>query len=67
MTRDRDSQGVFQLGYSTGYERACADWEEKIDEIKETIERKISDYDDRDASEYEDCLAIIDAVLGKED
>ncbi len=63
MTRDRDSQGVFQLGY----ERACADWEEKIDEIKETIKRKISDYDDRDASEYEDCLAIIDTVLGKED
>ena len=55
MTRDRDSQGVFQLGY----ERACADWEEKIDEIKETIKRKISDYDDRDASEYEGGLVWV--------
>ena len=67
MAIHRDSQDMFMMGYDSGYERACKDWEEMIDKIEEAIERKISEYDDRNVSEYEDCLAIIDAIVGTED
>ena len=61
----RDSQDMFMMGYDSGYARACKDWKGKIDKIEETIKRKMSEYDDRNVSEYEDCLAIIDAIVGK--
>ena len=67
MAIHRDSQDMFMMGYDSGYEIACKDWEEMIDKIKETIKRRMSDYDDRNVSEYEDCLAIIDDIVGTED
>ena len=63
----KDSRAAFMAGYDSGYEQACKDWEEKIDRIEEAIERKMSEYDDRNVSEYEDCLAIIDAIVGTEE
>lgn len=72
MFNSKDSQALFIAGYDCGYERACKDWEEKIDAIKEEIEnRSYGIANDSviqgEIYERQAVLEIIDKHIGEED
>lgn len=64
----RDSQDMFMMGYDSGYGQACKDWEEKIDKIKDEVEKICVPFigDSRYADAVETVLKIIDDVLETE-
>lgn len=72
MTK-RDSQEVSEMGWHSGYDVACNEWKEKIENIKAEIEQNerevdfMNDYADGYNSGLYDALGIIDKhVSGKE-
>lgn len=56
-------------------EKMMRDWQkevkaiplDKVKKAREEIEDKIYNYPDRNISEYEDCLAILDRLIESED
>lgn len=68
MAIHRDSQDMFMMGYDSGYERACKDWEEKIDKIRDEVESLCVPFMgcERYSEVVGDVLEIIDDIIGKE-